>query len=130
MFTGSCSTRKGSTAGICACTLYRWDELTFVGTHRNIEEKIRSRCNAWLVAEVPQEEADHHAFGFILDRRNTGIIHFRVRVADSAGQRGAICGVVRARRGITDAEARRILQNDPGKQQPRKFEDPDDHNQQ
>lgn len=115
----------------------------FIVDGRNPSSSIRSRadgdikvafvggCYCRIIACVSEEEAEDNALGFVFDRRDARRVHFVIviRIAISPEHRLAVCVIVIPGGGITDAETRRILDDEPGKEQARNLEDADQDKQ-
>lgn len=129
-FLGACRNPIQITIAIGVLTLYRRRErIGCIGTDSNVEESRIALGNRFETG-VPLVETEYHARGFILDGWDTDSIHFGVVAAVPSIRVIAVIRVVRTGGGIPDPEARGVLENDPGKQEPRKLEDADHHDQQ
>ena len=73
------------------------------------------------------EKSNNNIAGLIFNGGDTGGIHLRLCTADSAG---TIVKIVITGRGITNAEARGIFDNNPGEHQPREFNHTQDEHEQ
>ena len=99
---------------ICVGTLYRRRErIGCIGTDCDIEVgRIGIRNRFETVIQL--EEAEYHTRGFILNGWDTGQIHFGFGAAVPSIRVLAVSLVVSAGCGVTDPEARGVLENDPG----------------
>lgn len=121
-FTGTAGIFVGDsvqkTLGVYRFIIYRWypSASTLAGTNRHIE--VAFICGGDRFGpQVSQEETDDDALSLILDRRDASRVHLVVCITVCAEHRLTVAVFVIPGRCITDAEARRILDNDPGEQQ-------------
>jgi len=92
------------------------------GTNGNVEVAIVRGSHGFRPG-VAEEEADDDAFGLVFNRGNAGVVNFIVRLAVYTEHRKAVRVVIVPGGRVADAEACRVLDDDPSEHQARYFDD-------